>query len=284
MTTRNPSSTEMYAEVVQLDGSLARDLLGRNVKNRPQKATAIQRYAEDMVGGRWKLTGEAIKLDKDGHLLDGQNRCQALLLACDIAKRPITIPIMLIWNVDPESQDAMDGNVRRSVGDQFAMRGVPKYAKMAAAVRLVAMYDDDRLIKERTASRMQLIALYESDAAFFQECNGQEVDAHNSSSINASVRTAGRYILLRRANADPEAVDEFFLRLGTGVNLGAGDPILALRTRMTSARFNNETIRNGLSLVLLLRAWNAWRKGELIHKMPIRNPKGGVILPGNLVP
>ncbi len=63
--------------------ALARKWLELNAENnrlpRPRK---IQAYARDMASGNWNSdSGETIKFDKNGILVDGQNRLQAVLLA-----------------------------------------------------------------------------------------------------------------------------------------------------------------------------------------------------------
>lgn len=50
-------------------------------RQRPVRERAVQRYAQDMKAGKWKLTHQGLAFDTAGHLLDGQNRLWAVVRA-----------------------------------------------------------------------------------------------------------------------------------------------------------------------------------------------------------
>ena len=62
-------------------------------------------YAADMKAGRWQLNGEAIKFDKNGHLLNGQHRLHAVVRA------DTTIQMLVISGLDPETRTTMDSGL-----------------------------------------------------------------------------------------------------------------------------------------------------------------------------
>lgn len=53
------------------------ELLKRNTNNIPPSSHKIDQYAQDMDKGAWKYNGDSIRLNKNGILLDGQNRLLA---------------------------------------------------------------------------------------------------------------------------------------------------------------------------------------------------------------
>ena len=55
----------------------AKELLDYNKKNRSLSKATVDRYAEDMRKDNWQQNGEAIKIDWDGNLIDGQHRLAA---------------------------------------------------------------------------------------------------------------------------------------------------------------------------------------------------------------
>lgn len=65
--------------VVEITPELARQLLSNNKINRKIKPTIVERYAEQMEAGEWKFTGDTIKVDGEGMLLDGQHRLLAII-------------------------------------------------------------------------------------------------------------------------------------------------------------------------------------------------------------
>lgn len=60
----------------------AKIYLGKNTDNyRKLNSNRVLTYAADMKNGKWQLNGEGIKFSKDGVLLDGQHRLQAIIKA-----------------------------------------------------------------------------------------------------------------------------------------------------------------------------------------------------------
>ena len=48
-------------------------------KNRNIRPGDVARYARDMSSGKWGLAGDPVRFDKDGNLIDGQHRLQAII-------------------------------------------------------------------------------------------------------------------------------------------------------------------------------------------------------------
>lgn len=269
-------STSITVEQAFLTPELAAQLLTTNVGNRPLKRGAIARYADDMINGRWQNTGEPIKIDKNGTLLDGQNRCLAVQLASELKGKPVSIPVLIVRGLEAESQDAMDTGKPRTVSDQLARREVANYARTAAAIRLIVQYNNGALTGDRSINNRKAHPSHAEQLAFFDAHIDEIVPAieassewGNTSGINGSVQAAARYLITEVVD-DTDAIEEFFTGLRGGAGLPSDSPILALRNRMRSVRIEHERVGNNTLLLLLLRVWNAWRKGEPMTKLPIR--------------
>jgi len=262
--------------IVQIGADEAHDLLGRNTNNRPMKHNAVERYAQDMLLGRWLMAGEPIKVGWDGVLLDGQNRLAAVLKVCE--ERPgFTVPMVLVEGLEPESQDVMDTGVGRSAADQLIRGGAGYASCIAATTRLVLQFDSENgLLGPRLgASNIEVIQFARAHPEL-------EEQAHRAYQLRAmeglsfpSVFAAALHII-ERAGSDEAVVEEFFRQVSTGANLAEDSPALAYRNRMTSARAGRETVRNTQSLDMMLRAWNAWRGGEPMRRMVVRPLGKGV--------
>jgi len=272
----NGQKQEPTYRIVDLTLELAVELLGRNVKNRPSKSGAIERYAADMVAGRWAFTAEGIKKDWNGNLLDGQNRCQAVIQANELSDQPISIKVLLVEGLDPESQDRMDNGMVRTLGDQLARHGVSAYSQMAASVRMVVLYEADNNFAT-THTKAEMLNHFLANEGEFQGAWAVVGLGHNTSGVNTSVLVAAYYLILR-ATGDEEATYLFLDGVRSGINLEPGHPALALRSRAQQARLNREKVDNHLMLLTVLRAWNFWRKNRKISKISIR-PKGRVVRP-----
>lgn len=93
------------AEVRKVTPELAKTWLGTTEKNRTFRKSRVAQYAADMKAGRWQLNGEAIKFDKNGHLLNGQHRLHAVVRA------DTTVPMLVISGLDPETRTTMDSGL-----------------------------------------------------------------------------------------------------------------------------------------------------------------------------
>lgn len=101
-----------------------------NSRNRPQKAGAIERYAEDMIRNEWDFNGEGISQDKNQKTISGRNRSKALLKAEKLRKAnpdqfreefglrgPIKIPMMVVRGLPPKVFRSVDSGEKRSGRD-----------------------------------------------------------------------------------------------------------------------------------------------------------------------
>lgn len=110
----------------------AEELLALNTGNRPKKASAVEKYAEDMLRRKWDLNGETIIVDSANNLRNGQNRLYGLLKA---EKRrqsdpklyaekfglrgTIKIPVLIVRGVKPATFRSMDAGEKRTGSDMF---------------------------------------------------------------------------------------------------------------------------------------------------------------------
>src|SRR5215469_10043868 len=100
--------TKLQVEQVWITPERAAKLLESNTHNRGDKEKKVNQYAQDMLNGKWRLNGEAIKISKSGFIADGQNR----LMAC--VKAGVAFETLIVFNVDDEAQEVMDTGAARS--------------------------------------------------------------------------------------------------------------------------------------------------------------------------
>jgi len=119
------------ANVVTITPKMAEEMLGKNVKNRRVSKRTVDAYARDIAAGNWRFTGEAIKLSRDGTMLDGQHR----LLACIKAEQPFTT--LVVYDLEDGAQDVMDTGRLRTFADALTIRGQAFATRMAATCTLM---------------------------------------------------------------------------------------------------------------------------------------------------
>lgn len=83
--------------------------------------------------------------------------------------------------------------------------------------------------------------------------------------------SALRIILSKNAPNDCAA---FFDALANQATTGKGDPRSTLLKRLAAARRAAEHLSAEAQLQMVVRAWNAWRKGEELHVLRVRAAAG----------
>lgn len=106
-----------YNRVIEVTPELAAKWLEGNTHNRALRPAAVERYAADMLAGRWGLTHQGIAFDDNGVLLDGQHRLWAIIEA------NMSIKFRVFFNESPSARWFTDtGNPRKNV-DVLALTG-----------------------------------------------------------------------------------------------------------------------------------------------------------------
>lgn len=105
---------DVRVSVEHITPGIADKMLVGNVNNRNPK---IGTLCDALTDGEWVLNGATIVFSSNGRLLDGQNR----LMAC--VSTGIAFDSVVVRGVTEVSQDTMDTNVVRRIGDVLKMHG-----------------------------------------------------------------------------------------------------------------------------------------------------------------
>jgi hypothetical protein len=231
-------------------------LLKLNKRNRPLSKGVVNRYVEDMKGGRWKFNGSTILISKSGILLDGQHR----LAACIQADVPFQA--LVVRDLDDDVMATVDAGKKRSAGDALALYGFAEgYAPaVAAAGRLVLNYVHKRSLNSScTASEtVDLISRFSEVAEY-------AIMAHPAHKIIQSSTLGSVLFLGTRARGFTRHAHAFVEAIVHGAELRADDPRLALRNYFLNSRARNPGGRAPLthvSFLAVIRGWNAFVRQE----------------------
>lgn len=256
-------------ETIEVTPALAKEWLTRNKRNRPASTVTIEKYRRDMADGNWQFTGDAIRFDSAGVLLDGQHR----LVALSIMPPGFTLPLLVIRDLDSRSQLVMDQGRRRTPGQQLSLLGVKNSNLVAAAAKICLVWEEGLMFRDNRLKQLTTSAQIER----WVETHPQDVSALSEAfatirAVDASPSVVGAaYIRFR--NIDPGAAKRFISSLGTGANLSEGDPILTLKNRLHKIRRESIATSERDLLAFLILAWNAHRAGKSMTKF--QRPRGG---------
>lgn len=118
----------MKVQLETITPKKAAEWLKANTTNRPINQSWVNRLAETIADGQWRLNGDTIRFNDGGTLIDGQHRLHAIL----IANKPIKSYV--VYGLQSEAFDTIDNVNRRSNSDRLARRGEKHYVTLAAAV------------------------------------------------------------------------------------------------------------------------------------------------------
>jgi hypothetical protein len=225
-------------------------------------AAAVQR-------GEWQLTGEAIKLDDEGRVRDGQNRLRAIIEA------GIPVRSVVARGVSEEAFDVMDTGRSRNAADVLHIHGFPSQNALAAAARgLMFIERYGRVFPSQRDSH-----LYMTPVTTLQYVNdhpeiidgvrlGDRIYHSGIQGPQANTTTITTLVLRR----DPRQAEQFAEHLTTGAGLHRGHPVLMLRNRLLgSQRDQYSTLSWREALVAIaIKAWNAWREGKTLPSLAWR--------------
>lgn len=266
---------KVFNESVSVTPDMAREFLGHNVKNRPLKPRKIADYARDMAAGRWFMTGESIKFDIHGNMLDGQNRCHAVIRA------DVTVEMMVTRNLQPEAQLHMDAGGKRTNGDQLQLAGFT-YSGTIATIAAAWTGWQNGLWKNAGAQAAAPSLTHSESLQFARDHPEVEGAAKLAKQVTKVLRLPAGVVgatFMITSEIDPQAAATFFDQIANLETTGYGDPIATLLKTVQQSSSNTRGFRQGEAFYLLIRTWNAWHKGERLMALRTgfrgKNPKDG---------
>jgi len=115
-----------------LEPEQIRQMLQSNTNNRKLSRRKVDEYKRDMVDGKWEINGEAISLDLNSKLINGQHRLTAALEA------GLPITTVVVRGLSPDVIHTIDTGKKRTYSDRLSMSGVPHATGVAATLKVLA--------------------------------------------------------------------------------------------------------------------------------------------------
>ena len=107
----------IVSEVLAIAPQLAESWLAGKAPNRRLRKRVVERYANDMRAGQWRMTHQGIAFDETGALIDGQHRLAAIVRA------NMTVEMLVVRGIPRESQLDMDQHAKRGADDALTLAG-----------------------------------------------------------------------------------------------------------------------------------------------------------------
>jgi hypothetical protein len=274
----------LLVALVEVTPELATTWLTCNHVNRNIREQRIEHFSHLIVEGNLLLTGETIQFegylhDGSAALVNGQHRLSGIVAA----ERPALL--LVVQGVARGSQVYIDTGARRTFADVLRMeRGVSDPNATSAVVRLGYMIDVGRATElftgggQNPPNNGELLTWYDRHGPKLEEpvLTGRRVRRELGG--NASAAAIAR---LQFDAIDADAAEVFFDDLCGGIDLMAGDPILAMRKWYINRPSKvTRLVRAPYQLALLIKTWNNRRAGNpmrlaTFHPYDAGGPTGG---------
>jgi len=264
----HPGDSGLGIAVEMITPDMAQAWLERGGINRKPSERAILKLVHAIQMGEWDLTGETIKLDKDGKVRDGQHRLHAIVRA------GIAVPCIVVRGISESAFDKIDTGKSRNMADVLSIHGHENTKALATAARgliLIEMYGrydvgGVRLGHLTTPSNAAGLAYIEAHP-----------EVHDALRLADKIRKEGQFVggtglwaimLTMFWRRSEEQTRVFVDKLIEGAQLEAGSPILKLRNMYRGGReWHSTTDARERLMAVVIKGWNAWRRDELVQAL-----------------
>lgn len=259
------------SELVLVTPEMAAAMLANNPSNRNIRGKVVDMYARDMGNEKWLVTGESIKLDKSGALIDGQHRLTA------VVKSGVAVWMYITTGLDKSAQSVMDMALRRATSDNLHMQGELNASTLVAVVRLSIAHE-----RGITIGR-SVMPLSNSEIYEWVQCNPEVREAvaiavrHSKKTLCPASLVGFSCWLIWETVGSWYDVDEFWAAASEKIGLRHGDPVIALTNRFVQDKAQHKRIPPVAVVSAIVRAWNLRRVGKTMTLVKYDSPGKGFI-------
>jgi hypothetical protein len=258
------------SRIIEFSPQLAQYVLSNLSRdNRPLKPAKIRTYAQDLLEGRWGLTGDTIKFGTDGFLRDGQNRLSASVRA----GKPFRTHV--VFGIDPHLFPRMDIGKNRTPADIFAIAGIPHSGHVAGAVRwLLILTSDNPGDRGAQFSNEFLLQAYRErfDADKLENSIQHALAVRRSTRHPIAPLAALHYIFTEK---DQQKADNFYDEWAMDRAKRARAPTRYLQRRLVEVtRLSNRRLHENVRNAFIITAWNAYIAGRSLKKGHMQHSPG----------
>ncbi len=182
----------------------AKAYLQKNTANRSLRPLAVSEYVAEMKAGGWVLGCDAIGFDRNGTLINGQHRLNALI------KSGLSFEFIVARDLPVKSIDALDIGKRRMLHERLTIAGNKLNARQTNICSLlITPWSSNHLVRVKTSvQREMLVAVHKE----YKEAIDQVTSM--VSNINGCELAAGVYLA---NHASYSEVRDFLNLVTTGV-------------------------------------------------------------------
>lgn len=238
-----------------------------DIKQRALSPKTVSRYSGDMGSDQWPFTGDPIRFNLYGELIDGQHRLRAVI------ESGITQPMVVIRGLEPETFAVFDTGRARGFRDVLTSTGVANTSLVAGVTRRVFYWCRGGYGVQNVARwpNPPFLTIPASPGKLFETFNEYKLEIQAAARRGGSFKNSGFatktaapgvvgfiYMLLHRIDA--EACERFFHELQVGPTVAGPEyPIAVLRKRLFQrVAAAEQASADWVWMHFFLLTWNNW--------------------------
>ena len=249
---RDPS---LDIQVLRITPELAAEWLKKNENNRRQSRSTIDAYARDMKAGKWLLSGDPIRFEASGDLIDGQHRLKACI------KAGVPFHSVVICNLDFPVMRVIDHLRVRTVADNLHIEGKNHSLILAASAKWLYVFKHGssaigkgRITATEVLETVDKHPKLEDSCRVVQKCFG----------VTPSLLSATHYVA-KHLLGEEEKADSFAAVFVAGKSFYDDDAALVWRERLLRMKESRATFAQDQLQRGTIHAWNSFK-----HQIPIK--------------
>jgi hypothetical protein len=258
----------MQLDIVKVTPTIAKQWLATNTENnRRVRQERVDFYAAEMLSGRWvESSGETIKFDRSGKLIDGQHRLAAII------KANKTMRMTVARNLDQSAFAVIDSGMARNGGDVLHIAGIPNANVLAAGIKvhhglINGILDPDKSGVRMALSNRLLMDIYSRESEYWQTwCRKSQRWYSGFSKITPHSFILGFSTVLDRMSKKRDKIDAFFDELC--MDMAFDGSVRLLRKRLIEDKMKrNEKLTPAYKTIYFIKVWNAYVSGKELKRI-----------------
>lgn len=231
----------------------------------------ISRIVADILNGRWRVNGDAIRLDSAGNIIDGQHRLRA------IVKAGVAAQTFVVRGITVEDAITIDTGRARLLSDHVRNCGVKNVLQCASAARKIHHYIATG--EELGPMCFDGFTPNHDIASMMQTFRGQRDVIETSSCLakkQRMVSTSGLvYLFFVSTESVPndrplDFLADFADSLKIDSDVPDTDPCFWLRARLIKDQQSKSKLRRSDIMASTIKAWNVRAEGRSANANHIR--------------
>lgn len=256
---------EPTAIFLDITPAIAAEMLEHNTNNRNLRRRRVSNLALEMSRKQWLTTGEAIKFDVKGVLIDGQHRLEGCVEAKITLKQQL-----VVTGLTEDTFSVIDSGMKRTANDILSSAGIANGSAIAPVAKLVGVIDAGfnpyRADVRQLVTRQDIISWSEENLETIDWAIRLARTVYDAAGLGNRTALISLAIMAEKNGHSKEKIEQFFVALSSGEGLTASSPVLALRSWLIKSGVKLGANSSVIHLANCIVAFNSWTQGKIVRR------------------